>query len=136
MLDTSVWVAVFLDELDPEELRETQGALPTFSSPIVLAELESLSWRERVAPGAPVDAVVESAVVEDLAIEDAMEGGRLHGKLRAEGHPKVGLGDCLIYATAQRLDALLITLDADLAGQRGVVVLGQKRRRRALAHKR
>lgn len=101
MLDTSVWVGIFHGDLDAADLRRAQGSLPTLTSPIVLAELESLSWRERVAPDAPADAVVESAVVEGLAPEDALEGGRLHGKLRAEGHPKVGLGDCLIYATAQ-----------------------------------
>jgi predicted nucleic acid-binding protein len=132
MLDTSVWVGIFLGDLDPEELRRAQGDLTTLTSPIVLAELESLSWRERLAPGAPADVVGENAVLEDVTTQDAIEGGRLHGKLRAEGHPKVGLGDCLIYATARRVGALLITMDGDLAGQRGVVALGQKR----LAHKR
>ena len=39
------------------------------------------------------------------------------------GRAKVGLGDCLIYATAQRIGALLITADSDLRGEPGVLLL-------------
>lgn len=128
MLDTSVWVALFEDAAEIDGLDKAQGDLETVTSPIVVSELESLSSRGRLPLGGPKpsEVVIDRSRMEDLTAEDAIAAGRLHGRLRRQGHEKVGLGDCLVYATAQRVGALLVTLDADLAGQRGVVVLGRR----------
>jgi predicted nucleic acid-binding protein len=134
MLDTSVWVRVLEgDEATARDLAATQGVLSTATSPIVLAELASILARGRLQVDRPLEAVLGACVVEDLTPEDALAAGKLHGSLRAAGHEKVGLGDCLIYATAQRVGALLVTCDADLAAQKGVALLGAPRapRRRA-----
>lgn len=125
LLDTSVWVAIFDGEASADALPEAQGELETLTTPIVLAEIASLHRRGRVGREPPVEAIRSVARVEEMLVEDAVEGGALHGRLRAEGHAKVGLGDCLIYATARRVGALLITLDLDLAGEPHVRVLQQ-----------
>src|SRR5205823_4196966 len=112
------------------DLARVQGDLPTVTSPLVLAELASIMARGRVKIDAPIEAVVSASTIEDLTPEDALSAGALHGSMRASGHNKVALGDCLIYATARRVDSLLVTCDTDLAKQPGVVVLGPRRAKR------
>lgn len=123
LLDTSVWVAVLEGEPSADSLGDAQGSLETVTTPVVLAELASLHRRGRTGGESPVDVVLSASRVEEFFVEDALEGGALHGRLRDEGHRTVGLGDCLIYATARRVGALLITLDQDLAREPHVKVL-------------
>lgn len=132
MLDTSVWIAVMEDAKVVDGLADVQRDLPTLTSPIVLAEIASLGARGRFSPQQAVDDVAERTRLEPLTPEDAVAAGLLHGKLRSQGHEKVGLGDCLIYATSQRVGALMITCDTDLAKQADVALLtARKPRRRA-----
>lgn len=124
MLDTSVWVRVFEgDDAFARDLGRVQGALPTITSPIVLAEIASILSRGRITSAEPLDAVLAGALVEELTVQDAIRAGELHGALRAAGHEKAALGDCLIYATSERVGALLITCDRDLAKQQNVALL-------------
>jgi predicted nucleic acid-binding protein len=125
VLDTSVWKAVLDDEPAAAGLAAAQGEATAVVTPIVLAELTGLLKRGRLRRGSVVERVEEVARYEALTREDALEGGRIYARLRNAGNTKVGLGDCLIYATARRIGATLVTVDGDLRGEPGVVVLAR-----------
>jgi predicted nucleic acid-binding protein len=122
LLDTSVWIGLFVDDARIAGLREAQGPRTAVASSIVLAELQSLSAQGRVRADA-ARYVMESARIEPLSTEDALEGGRLHGQLRTKGKSKVSMADALMLAKAHRLGIPFLTLDADLRGERSVTVL-------------
>lgn len=125
VLDTSVWKAVLDDEPAADRLAAAQGDATAVLTPIVLAELAGLLKRGRLKRGALLDRVETAARYEPLTREDAIDGGKLYGRLRNAGHAKVGLGDCLIYATARRLGATLLTTEGDLRAEPGVLVLAR-----------
>lgn len=130
MLDTSVWVAIFQDEPVAAEVESAVSGRELITSPLVVAELASLAGRGRFESSSPMDIVIERARMEEFAVEDALAGGSLHARLRNQGNSKASLGDCVIYATARRVGALLVTCDADIEGEDGVVVLAQKKPRK------
>ena len=127
ILDTSVWVAVFNDEPAAASLPSAQGEARAATTPVVLAELAALGSLGRLRGNSLVDAVEQRARLEPLSREDAIEGARTYARLRKAGRTKIGLADALIHATARRIGASLVTLDSDLRGEPGVVVLPQKR---------
>lgn len=94
-------------------------------SSLAWAEVASLAQRGRVRMD-KADAIAQAARTEPVLHEDCVVGGRLHGRLRRDGHRKVGLADCIIYASARRLGIGLLTLDSDLEGLPGVEALGKK----------
>ncbi len=116
VLDTSVWVALFHDDPRTDALPVALGARTAVVNPVILAEIASLAERGRLT-GDPISAVRAEARLEALTVDDAVEGGRLHGRLRRDGHPKVSLADGLILATARRLGAHVLTLDSDLESE-------------------
>lgn len=125
LIDTSVWAAVAKGESRADPLAKVQGPRLAVISSLSWGELASLNARARVRLHR-VEAVALDARTEPVEHADCIAGGRLHGKLRLDGHPKVGLVDCIIYASARRLEVGLITLDMDLAVLPGVEVLGKK----------
>ena len=125
VIDTSVWAAVAKGESRADPLAEVQGPRPAVISSLSWAELASLNAQARVRLHR-VEAVALDARTEPVEHGDCIVGGRLHGKLRLDGHRKVGLVDCIIYASARRLGVALITLDTDLEGLPGVEVLCKK----------
>jgi predicted nucleic acid-binding protein len=127
VLDTSAWVALFNDEPAAAALPAAQGEGRTVTTPIVLAEVAALEALGRLRGASLVDDVERRARLEPLTREDAIEGARTYARLRKAGRTKVGLADALIYATARRVGATLITLDTDLEGEPDVTVLPQKR---------
>lgn len=102
----------------PAVQKERTAVLSTVS----LAELASLLQQGRLEETRMVE-VIQGARREHALERDCLDGGRLHGQMRRRGHTKVSLVDCIVYATAQRLGAGLITLDSDLDGLSGVEVL-------------
>lgn len=129
VLDTSVWVAVLNDEPAAAALPAAQGRARTVTTPIVLAELAALEGLSRLRGPSVIEDVEKRARLEPLTREDAIEGARTYARLRKDGRTKVGLADALIHATAQRVGATLITLDADLKGESDVIVLPGRRTR-------
>lgn len=123
VLDTSVWIVIFNDDPRASLLGAAQADRRAVVTPIVLAELVANFRRGRVRRADPVRDVEERARMEPLTREDALAGGELLARLRAKGRERVGLGDCLIYATARRIGADLITADSDLEGEPGVVLV-------------
>jgi predicted nucleic acid-binding protein len=130
VLDTSAWVALFNDEPAAAALPAAQGEGRTVTTPIVLAELAALEALGRLRAASLVADVEKNARFEPLTREDAIDGARTYARLRKAGRSKIGLADALIYATARRVGATLITLDTDLSGEAGVTVLGQSRKAR------
>ena len=132
LYDTSVWVALF-EGSEVSDVDRALGGLPpeldAVVSPVGLAEMASLEVRGRLK-GSPIEAMIATARVEEITPEDAIAAGKLHGRMRQEGHEKVSLVDCLAYATARRIGALFVTYDSDLAGQPGVKVLGAPKKRK------
>lgn len=121
LVDTSVVAALLEDGELAQRVRAVIGDARLHTSILALAEAYSLEQRRRLQGfGAALDAAVQ---VEPLSVADAAAGGRLHGRLRAAGHPKVALVDCLMYATSRRLGMAFVTLDGDLRDQPGVAYI-------------
>lgn len=130
VLDTSAWVALFNDEPAAAALPAALGEGRIVTTPIVLAEIAALEAIERLRGATLIGDVEEHARLEPLTREDAIEGARTYARLRKAGRSKIGLADTLIYATARRIGATLITLDTDLCREPGVTILTQTRKPR------
>jgi len=124
VLDTSVWVALAKNEMRPEAVAEVQQARDAVVSAMSWAELASLAERGKLDLS-KVERLSSLTRTEPIKDGDCLAGGRLHGQLRHRGHPKVGIADCVIYATARRLGVDLITVDTDLHGLPGVHILAK-----------
>jgi len=126
LIDTSVLVALARKDMrmlpwQVQRLAQREGVV------CALSWGECASLVERGLLDRPQVEVLASAVrTEGVGDADCLAGGRLHGHLRRQGHGKVGLADCIIYATARRLGIDLLTLDGDLQDLPGVEVLGKK----------
>lgn len=70
-----------------------------------------------------LDFVEARTTVTPLDRAIAEEAGRLVAELR-ESAPDVPLADAIVYATARRLGADVLTGDPHFRGRRGVVYLG------------
>ncbi len=125
VLDTSIWVAVLEDEPAASHLPRIQQQRRAVTNPIVLAELAALQHLGRVENDNAVTDVEQHVRYEPLTREDALEGAQTYARLRSEGHDKVSLADTLIYATARRIQAPLLTLDHDLQDEPGVQTIPQ-----------
>jgi predicted nucleic acid-binding protein len=123
VLDTSIWMAIFNDEPKAVHLRDAVGTRRVVTTPIVLAELVANAKRGRVRHAEALEAVESRARYEGLTRDDALAAGEQLARLRVKGRDRVGLGDCLIYASARRIGAVLVTADADLEGEPGVVLI-------------
>lgn len=123
VLDTSVWIATFNGEPEADQLPKEQGDRRAVTTPIVLAELAARHALGKVRRGDPVADVEKASRYQELSRDDAIAAARTYAALRSKGKTKVSLADALIYATARRIAAVLITRDPDLEGQPGVVVL-------------
>lgn len=126
VLDTSVWMAIFNDEPAASRLGAVME-MRLVTTPVVLAELTAHARMGRVRGSQPAEDVERKARLEPLTRDDAIGGAEVYARLRKRGRSKVSLADALIYATAQRAGALLVTLDSDLAGEPGVLVPGRAR---------
>lgn len=124
VLDSFAWVEYFRDsplgrEVD-RQLRRSRCATPT----IVLAELADKYTREGIPDLArDLDFIEARTTVVSLDRALAEEGGRLKTEMRATD-PDVPLADAIVYATARRLRAEVLTGDPHFRGRRGVVYLG------------
>lgn len=123
VFDTSVWIALFNDETRVAHLAAAAGVRRAVTTPIVLAELVANSKRGRIKHANPLADVETHARYEPLTREDVLAGGEQLARLRGKGRNRVGLGDCLIHATARRIGAALVTADSDLEGEPGVIFL-------------
>lgn len=131
MLDTSAWIELALGGQKAQQLAAAQGARAAIVHDLVLGELVSVG--QRLAMPHLLQLALEGAKEEAVLRDDCLDGGRLHGALRAAGHPKVGLVDCIIYACSRRLGVDLLTFDGDLEGRPGAVYLGPASPRRPTA---
>lgn len=124
ILDSSMWIAIFNDERIIGDYAEAQQRLVT--TPVVLAEVAA-KWRlGKVRGSDPVADVEARSRLEPLTRDDALEAAETYVRLRSGKRRKVSLSDALIHATARRIGADLITFDANLRGEPGVVVLGKR----------
>lgn len=119
LLDTSAWVDVTAGR---KRLPSSSSLGTMVVCSMVVAELASLCERGRV-PRDWIGRMLAGSRIEDCKLADDLEGGLLHGRLRAAGNGKVSIADCIIYCVARRVGLPLLTSDRDLRGQPGVVLL-------------
>ena len=118
-VDTSAWIELVLGPATPPR---TAAGRTMACSTLLAAELMSLAKR-RPAQFANLRVLLEGVRLEPPTLDDMLDGGALHGRMRQAGDRKVSLIDCIVYASAQRLGVPLLTADRDLAGQPGVLAL-------------
>lgn len=129
VLDTSAWLALFNDEPGAADL-EAYADARLVTTPIVLAEVGAHARLGRVRRADPVDDIERKSRLEQLTRDDAVLASETYARLRLAGRGKLSLADTLIHATALRIGAQLVTLDADLRGEPGVTALASPRRRK------
>ena len=115
-LDSSVWVEIFRGGSRKEAfVKILESAAPVLVPSVCLVEVGRVLHREYGAEGAAVcmASMCEHEVVP-LGIEEAklaVESGLEH---------RLPFVDSIIYATARRHDATVVTMDADFKGLEGV----------------
>ena len=119
LLDTSVLVAVARGDETVRPLAAQGDAGAFVTSALAIAELASLEGRGRLPAGIAED-FLATLRVEPVLREDALVGGRLHGRLRSTRGSKASLVDALMLTTARRIGARLVTLDGDLGDEADV----------------
>ncbi len=124
LFDSSTWLAYFLGEIPAvQELAESTDKT-LFTSVLSVYEmwkrLQRLSWTEKEIRKALEHVLMNSQVVQ-LEFEACVQA--------AQESIKTDLGamDALIYASAGRCHAVLVTLDNDFRGQKNVLVLSPKK---------
>jgi predicted nucleic acid-binding protein len=119
LLDTSSWIDVTAGRKRlPTEF--ASGTMVVCS--LAVAELASLAEQGRV-PRDWIGRMLAGSRIEDCTLVDDLEGGLMHGRMRAAGNAKVSIADCIIYCVARRLGVPLLTSDRDLRDQPGVILL-------------
>lgn len=119
LLDTSAWVDITAGRRPPPAALSS-GEMVVCS--LAVAELASICAQGRI-PRDWVGQMLADCRIEDCQVSDAVEGGLMHGRLRAAGNGKVSIADCIIYCVARRVGLPLLTSDRDLRDQPGVILL-------------
>ena len=123
--DTSAWIALLTDEHAAARVGELVGDLRAVTTPIVLAELAAHHAMGRLRGADPIPEIEGRARVEAVTRDDALSAAATYARMRKDPRSRLGLADALIYATARRVGAVLVTLDSDLKGEPGVVFVGK-----------
>lgn len=126
LLDTSAWLALATgDAALNDGLKSAHSVL----CHLALAEILALEALGRITgETAALHEVLAGARREPIVASDARAASEIYARNRGAGG-KASLVDCLLLAVARRIGAPLVTLDADLRKEKGVVVLARRARR-------
>ena len=119
VIDSSGWVELFEKGLQAHPYAElVEGDDDIIVPTIVIYEVCKITLRERGAHWAElVGGVLEGYRVEPLTAQLAMEAAEVSLK------HKLAMADAVVYATAQMLEATLVTSDLDFADLPGVTYI-------------
>lgn len=113
LVDTSAWIEYFKGTEKGERipLLLDQGKA-LFTCPLTLAELSHWCHRNRQDPSPFLKKVGALSTLLELGSDVLVESGRLYHEERKRS-PKIGMIDCIIYATARAHRLALLTADRD-----------------------
>lgn len=123
VLDTSAWLALVRGEVTVESRFQDAHSVLTH---LALAEILALEARGRITGDTKaLHDLLAGARREAMTEADALAAAPIYARNRASGG-KASLVDCLMLAIARRLGAPLLTTDADLRTEKGVILLARK----------
>lgn len=123
LLDTSCWIEYFKRTEKGgkiKELMEKTGVL--YTCPITIAEISVWCHKNNKPPKDFIAAIKNLSVLLDMGSDILAESGKVYYEERKQ-NDKIGLIDCIIYATAQVHGLTLLTTDTDFKNLKDVKIL-------------
>jgi predicted nucleic acid-binding protein len=119
LVDTSAWIEWLIGSPTGERVATELPAQTDWLAPTIV-QLELAKWLTREAGEEKADQVIafsQLCVIADLDTEIALSAAEICGRL------KLATADAIVYATALRHGADLVTCDAHFEGLPGVAYL-------------
>jgi predicted nucleic acid-binding protein len=119
LVDTSAWVEWLIGSPTGERVAQALPDKDEWLTPTIV-QLELAKWLTREAGEDRADPVIgfsQLCIVAELDTETALHAAELCGRL------KLATADAIVYATAMRYGADLLTCDAHFDGLPGVIYL-------------
>lgn len=123
LLDTSCWVEYFKETEKGKkikELMENQEIL--YTCPITIAEISVWCHKNNKSPEDFITLIKKLSIMLDISDDILAESGKIYHEERGKSS-KIGLIDCIIYATAQVHGLSLLTKDEDFKNLKDVKIL-------------
>ncbi|MFA4820142.1 MAG: PIN domain-containing protein [Candidatus Aenigmatarchaeota archaeon] len=123
LLDTSCWIEYFKGTGKGEKLKERMENQEVFyTCPITIAEISVWCHKNNKLPKDFITSIKKLSVMMDMSEDILAESGRIYHEERKR-NGKIGLIDCMIYATAQMHELVLLTKDTDFKNLKDVKIL-------------
>ena len=123
LLDTSCWVEYFKGTEKGKRLKELMEKQEVFyTCPITIAEISVWCLKNNKPSQDIIASIKKLSVMLDMSDDILVESGRIYYEERKK-NGKIGLIDCIIYATSQTHGLILITKDMDFKNMKDVKVL-------------
>ena len=123
LLDTSCWVEYFKGTEKGKKLKELMEKQDVFyTCPITIAEISVWCCKNNKPPQDFIASIKKLSIVLDMGEDILVESGIIYHEERKK-NGKIGLIDCIIYATAQVHEFILLTKDTDFKNMNGVKIL-------------
>ena len=123
LLDTSYWVEYFKGTEKGKKIKDLMEKQEIFyTCPITIAEISVWCHKNNKPPQDFITLIKKMSVILDMGEDILAKSGRIYHKERKK-NGKIGLIDCIIYATAQIHGLILLTKDTDFKNLPDVKIL-------------
>ena len=123
LLDTSCWVEYFKGTEKGKKIKELMDKQEVlYTCPLTIAEISVWCRKNNKFPQDFIRSIKNLSIMLDMGEDVMSESGRIyHEAMKKNG--KIGLIDCIIYATAQVHGLVLLTKDEDFKELEGAEIL-------------
>ena len=123
LLDTSCWVEYFEGTEKGKKLKDLMEKQNIFyTCPITIAEISVWCHKNSKLPQDFIDSIKKLSIMLDMSDDILAESGKIYNEERKK-NGKIGLIDCIIYATAQIHGLILLTKDTNFKNVKDVKIL-------------
>ncbi|MBI4181919.1 MAG: PIN domain-containing protein [Candidatus Aenigmarchaeota archaeon] len=123
LLDTSAWIEYFKGTPEGNRVAALlRSGSPAYTCPLTITEVAVWCYRNHRDPSPFLEKIRSFSLLLDLAVSLLSEAARVYTEQRLR-QPKIGIIDCIIYASALLHGLTLLTKDQDFAGLASVSLL-------------
>lgn len=123
LLDTSCWVEYFKGTEKGKKIKGLMEKQEVFyTCPITIAEISVWCHKNNKPLQDFITSIKKLSVMLDMSEDILAESGKIYHEER-KSNGKIGLIDCIIYATAQIHGLILLTKDTDFRNLKDIKML-------------
>lgn len=123
LFDTSCWIEYFEGTEKGKKIKEMMKKQETlYTCPITVAEISVWCHKNGKSPDNFIASIRKLSILLDISDDILTESGRIYNEERKK-NGKIGLIDCIIYATASVHGLILLTKDGGFKDLKDVQIL-------------